>query len=342
MAATGMVALFWMTSKLKRRQFEDSSTQTERLKTDAFTQVEVNQLCEKSTQAQEIKCDASTQVEQCHFQAKSTQTVAEIMFDKDVQTFLERSENKETQASPCLCLEKEVQTVIIPRSSKVPAHFKKQINKSKIPLTSNFLKYLDRKFGVQGRNTELAPKVDEEHGKEHDSCKLPSHDELEIQASMLGKDIADQNSSKLSAHFKKQIKKPTIPLTSNFLKYFDRKFDVQGRNTELAPKIDDEHSKEHDLCTLPSHDELKIQAPMLGKDIADQNSSKMSVFESGNSDTDDIHFLGEGKVNTANDPVPYKHEYARGYIKLREPIEKQNEPSFLKKKFQKLKKLLKI
>ncbi|GBO25449.1 hypothetical protein AVEN_127268-1 [Araneus ventricosus] len=264
MAATGMVALFWMTSKLKRRQFEDSSTQTERLKTDAFTQVEVNQLCEKSTQAQEIKCDASTQVEQCHFQAKSTQTVAEIMFDKDVQTFLERSENKETQASPCLCLEKEVQTVIIPRSSKVPAHFKKQINKSKIPLTSNFLKYLDRKFGVQGRNTELAPKVDEEHGKEHDSCKLPSHDELEIQASMLGKDIADQN------------------------------------------------------------------------------SSKMSVFESGNSDTDDIHFLGEGKVNTANDPVPYKHEYARGYIKLREPIEKQNEPSFLKKKFQKLKKLLKI
>ncbi|GBN80407.1 hypothetical protein AVEN_13114-1 [Araneus ventricosus] len=264
MAATGMVALFWMTSKLKRRQFEDSSTQTERLKTDAFTQVEVQHLREKSTLAQEIKCDASTQVEPSHFEAKFTQTVAEIMLDKDVQTFLEISENKETQASPCLCLEKEVQTVILPRSSKVPAHFKKQ------------------------------------------------------------------------------IKKPTIPLTSNFLKYFDRKFDVQGRSTELATKVDGEHGKEHDLCKLPSHDELEIQAPMLDKDIADQNSSKISVFESGNYDTDDRYFLEEGKVNTANDPVPFKHEYARGYTKLREPREKQNDPSFLKKKFQKLKKLLKI
>ncbi|GBM56441.1 hypothetical protein AVEN_273200-1 [Araneus ventricosus] len=261
-----MTVLFWITNKLKRCQFQDISTQTVLLKKDAFIQVQLNQLFEKSTQTLENKCNASTQVEQSQFEANSTQTVSEIMLDKDVQTFVKTSENTETQASACLCLDKKVQMAIIPNS--------------------------------------IGP-------------------------------------------FKKQTRKPTIPLTTDFLKFLERKYDILIRNIELTAKVDviskDEgHVKVPESCELLSHDELEIQASAVDKDIIDRNSSKLSSLESGNSVTVGIRVFMEDEMITANEPVPFKHEYAHSYVKLCEDREKQNEPSILKKQFQKLKKLLKI
>ncbi|GBM87378.1 hypothetical protein AVEN_168631-1 [Araneus ventricosus] len=152
MAATGIPASFCITNKLKHCQFQGNSTQAVQLKMDAFTEVEVDQSFERSTQTPEIKCGESTQVEQSLFKAKSTQTVSAIMRDKDVETFWPTSDNKETQASPCLCFDMKIQISIIPNSSKLKRAFKKETRKPTIPLTTDFLKYRGRKYVTQGRS----------------------------------------------------------------------------------------------------------------------------------------------------------------------------------------------
>ncbi|GBL86570.1 hypothetical protein AVEN_194825-1 [Araneus ventricosus] len=255
MAATIITAMFWATNKLKRRQFQAISTETVELKTDASTQVDINQVCEKSTQTLELKSDVSTQIEQIQVDAKLTQTDKEIMHERDVQTLMETSESKGTQTSPPYSfLDKKVQTKIIPNSFKVLMPVKKQNPTSKIPLTSEFLNYLERKNVI---------------------CKEEKH----------------------------------------------------GNGTKFLK--------------LPSHEQLEIQATNENKDITAGNSSKMCFLQSGQSGENDIHFLVEDVVTTANQPVPFHHEYAAGYIKLSESKEKQNGLSRFKKQFEKLKKMFK-
>ncbi|GBO36646.1 hypothetical protein AVEN_223971-1 [Araneus ventricosus] len=194
--------LFSMMKIFKRRQFQESSTQTDQNKIDAFTQVETNQLFDKSTQTLEVKSDASTQVERNEFDAKFTQTISLIKHDKPVQTPLKISKNKLIQVSPYLFLDKKVQTVNIPNSSQVLVPFKKQKRKTTIPLTTEFLKYLERKYDLQGNNIQFTPEKgviskSEEHGKETEG-NLSSQDGLEIKAPDVGKDLAAQKSSKMS------------------------------------------------------------------------------------------------------------------------------------------------
>ncbi|GBL86571.1 hypothetical protein AVEN_194826-1 [Araneus ventricosus] len=187
MAATIMTAMFWATKKLKRRQFQDISTQTVELQTDASTQVDINKVCEKSTQTLELKSDVSTQIPQIQIDSKFTQTDREIMHEKDVQTLMETSESKETQTSPPYSfLDKKVQTKIIPNSFKVLVPVKKQNPTSRIPLTTEFLKYLERKNVIC---------TEEEHSNGTKFLKLPSHEQLEIQATNENKDITAGNSS---------------------------------------------------------------------------------------------------------------------------------------------------
>ncbi|GBN88908.1 hypothetical protein AVEN_27559-1 [Araneus ventricosus] len=189
MAATMMTAMFWATKKLKRRQFQDISTQTLELKTDESTQVDINQVCEESTQTLELKSDISTQIQQIQVDSKFTQTDGEIMFEKDVQTLMETSESKGTQTSPPYSfLDKKVQTKIIPNSVKVLTPVKKQNPTSKIPLTTDFLKYLERKNVIS---------KEEEHSNGTKFLKLPSHEQLEIQATNEDKDITTGNSSQM-------------------------------------------------------------------------------------------------------------------------------------------------
>ncbi|GBO31378.1 hypothetical protein AVEN_8881-1 [Araneus ventricosus] len=260
--------LCWMIKIFKRRQFQESSTQTEQNKIDAFTQVETNQLFDKSTQTLELKSDASTQVEGNEFAAKFTQTVSLNKHDKPVQTPLKISKNKGIQVSPYLFLDKKIQTVNIPNLSQV-----------------------------------LVP-------------------------------------------FKKQKRKPTIPLTTEFLKYLERKYDFQGNNIQFTPEKEgvisknEKHGKETE-GNLSSQDDLEIQAPDVGKDLAAQKSSKMSFLQTGHSHEDDLNVFVEDVVSTKNEPGAFKHDYTNGYVKLCEPGEKQNGSSCFKNPFRKMKKLFK-
>ncbi|GBO43329.1 hypothetical protein AVEN_52954-1 [Araneus ventricosus] len=259
--------LFSMMKIFKRRQFQESSTQTDQNKIDAFTQVETNQLFDKSTQTLEVKSDASTQVERNEFDAKFTQTISLIKHDKPVQTPLKISKNKLIQVSPYLFLDKKVQTVNIPNSSQV-----------------------------------LVP-------------------------------------------FKKQKRKPTIPLTTEFLKYLERKYDLQGNNIQFTPEKgviskNEEHGRETE-DNLSFQDDLEIQAPDVGKDLAVQKSSKTSFLQTGHSHGDDLNIFVEGVVSTKNEPDAFKHDYTNEYVKLCEPGEKQNGSSCFKNPFRKMKKLFK-
>ncbi|GBN07232.1 hypothetical protein AVEN_48466-1 [Araneus ventricosus] len=260
--------LFSMMKIFKRRQFQESSTQTEQDKIDAFTQVETNQLFDKSIQTLEVKSDASTQVERNEFAAKFTQTVSLIKHDKPVQTPLKTSKNKGIQVPSYLFLDKKVQTVNIPNSSQ-----------------------------------DLVP-------------------------------------------FKKQKRKPTIPLTTEFLKYLERKYDFQGNNIQFTPEKkgviskNEEHGKETE-GNLSSQDDLEIQAPDVRRDLAAQKSSKMSFLQTGHSHEDDLNVFVEDVVSTKNDPDAFKHDNTNGYVKLREPGEKQIGSSCFKNTFRKMKKLFK-
>ncbi|GBN81583.1 hypothetical protein AVEN_270747-1 [Araneus ventricosus] len=133
----------------ERQQFEIKCTQTMQEKTDSYTEVTQNQFLAKSIQTVVIENDASTLVERRQSNTKCTQNVNEIRHNRHIQTLLLASYNKETQTSPHLCLDKEIQTEIIRNSSEVFLTSKKRKPKPKIPLTKEFVKYHQSKLNLQ-------------------------------------------------------------------------------------------------------------------------------------------------------------------------------------------------
>ncbi|GBM02522.1 hypothetical protein AVEN_178462-1 [Araneus ventricosus] len=112
---------------------------------------------------------------------------------------------------------------------------------------------------------------------------------------------------KVPVTVKKQ--KPAIPLSTEFLKYFERKRIIS---------TDDEHGNESELFKLPCRDELQIQSSVVEKTLATQNSSKMSFSQSGDFDKDGVNLLVEDVETTTNEPATLKVEYSYGCVKLRE------------------------
>ncbi|GBM56227.1 hypothetical protein AVEN_109917-1 [Araneus ventricosus] len=138
----------------ERKEFGDKTTQTMDTKTDAATQTAQKKFDGRSSQTVEVKFDIYAQVQRSQFNSKCTQTVKEMKHDKHVQTYVQTTDNKETQTSPPLCLDKEVQVEII-NSSKVCLPLKKQKPKPTIPATKEFLKYHKNKHDHQRKKTEV-------------------------------------------------------------------------------------------------------------------------------------------------------------------------------------------
>ncbi|GBO40902.1 hypothetical protein AVEN_15383-1, partial [Araneus ventricosus] len=126
------------TDQQKRHQ---KSMEVEQEKTEKSAKVALNQSLEKITESTEMKGKTFTQTEQIQLNTASTQTLSKIQDDKQIQAFLQVSENKETQTSPNLFSDKEVQTEAIPNATKVFVPIKRQKPKPTVPLTKEFQNY---------------------------------------------------------------------------------------------------------------------------------------------------------------------------------------------------------
>ncbi|GBM95589.1 hypothetical protein AVEN_207049-1 [Araneus ventricosus] len=97
--------LFSIMNKLKQRKFQERSTETLELKTDASTEMEVNQLFEESSEIGDTKMDVIKQENQNQRIVRSADTSCETMHHKQGKSFMDKPKKKESQASSYLLLE---------------------------------------------------------------------------------------------------------------------------------------------------------------------------------------------------------------------------------------------
>ncbi|GBM52121.1 hypothetical protein AVEN_29806-1 [Araneus ventricosus] len=112
------------------------------------------------------------------------------------------SENKETRASPNLFPDKEVQTEVIPNSTKVFVPIKRQNPKPTVPVTKEFLDYHQRKYEVQRTKIKFKPKLDviteaEENGNEPELHELASAGEIVSETAVVDKTVTAKNSDEI-------------------------------------------------------------------------------------------------------------------------------------------------
>ncbi|GBN31574.1 hypothetical protein AVEN_213211-1 [Araneus ventricosus] len=238
--------------QMDEQNCREKSMQVEKEKSDISAKGALNQSLEKITQSKEIKGYTSTQRGQIQFNTASTQTLSEIQHDKEIQAFLQVSENKETQTSVKFFSDKEVQTEAIPNAKKVFVPVKSKKPKPTIPLTKEFLNHHQRKHDVQRSKIKFKPKLDvitEVEGSDNDPelHKLPSAGEMESETAVVDGMAAVENSSEMSS------------------------------------------LKSENSCKILSTGEMETESRIVDKTSAADNSSEMSSEKSENSCKDDLH-----------------------------------------------------
>ncbi|GBO23668.1 hypothetical protein AVEN_37638-1, partial [Araneus ventricosus] len=184
--------------QMDQRKHHEKSMEVEQEKTEKSAKVSPNQSLEKITESTEMKGNTFTQTENIQFNTASTQTLSEFQHDKQIQAFLQVSENKETETSPNLFSDKEVQTDAIPNATKVFVPIKRQKPKPTVPLTKEFQNYHRRKHDVQRRKIKCKPKLEviteaQEHVNDLLLRKLPYPSEMETKAKINDNTFAAEN-----------------------------------------------------------------------------------------------------------------------------------------------------
>ncbi|GBL93292.1 hypothetical protein AVEN_155778-1 [Araneus ventricosus] len=371
--------LFWILNKLKRRQFQERSTETLELKTDASTEKKVNQLFEESSEIGDTKMDVIKQEDQNHqCIVRSADTRCKTMDQKQVQNFLSKTRTKKLKHRLTCFWKREVKIEIKPKPSKPPVSLKNRAPKPSIPPTAEFLEYHRKKHAFLRKQIKFSPKLDaifevRENADEPKMCSLPTLDVLRPRSPtmhhkqvkcFLEKPKTKKLKHHLTCFWKRRVKskikpipskppvpskdrapKPSIPPTAEFLEYHREKHAFLRKQIKFSPKLDSilevrENADEPKMCRLPTLDELRPKSSPLGQHFMEQNRSKI-FLKYGYWPDEDLYYMIEHEINPPDEPIVFKHQYTYEYVKWLEARKKQSEAPMFKSRFKRLKKFFK-
>ncbi|GBN70861.1 hypothetical protein AVEN_15880-1 [Araneus ventricosus] len=195
--------LFWIMNKLKRRKFQERSTETLELKAGASTEKEVNQLFEESSEIGDTKMDVIKQEDQNHqCIVRSADTGCKTMDQKQVQNFLNKPKTKKLKHRLTCFWKRGVKIENKSKPSKPPVPSKNRSPKPSIPPTVEFLEYHREKHAFLKKKIKFSPKFDtilevEDDIDEPKQCRLPTLDELRPKSSPIGQHLMEQNRNKI-------------------------------------------------------------------------------------------------------------------------------------------------
>ncbi|GBM38757.1 hypothetical protein AVEN_210497-1 [Araneus ventricosus] len=341
--------LFSIMNKLKRRKFQERSTKTLELKTDASTEIEVNQLFEESSGIGDTNMDVIKQEDQNQRIVRSADTDRETMDQK----------------------QRGIKSEIKPIPSKPPVPSKNRAPQPSIPPTAEFLEYYREKQAFLRKQIKFSPKLDAilevgENADEPKMCSLPILDKLRPRATamnhkqvkgFMGKPKTKKLKHRLTCFWKRGIKsenkpippkppvpsknrapKPSIPPTAEFLEYHREKHAFLRKQIKFSPNLDatlevGENADEPKMRSLPTLDKLRPKSSTISQNFMEQNCSKWP--------DNDLYYMIEHEINPPNEPIVFKHQYTYEYVKWLEARKTQSKAPILKRKLKNLKKFFK-
>ncbi|GBL95473.1 hypothetical protein AVEN_75425-1 [Araneus ventricosus] len=371
--------LFWIMNKLKRRQFQERSTETLELKTDASTEKEVNQLFEEPSEIGDTKMDVIKQEDQTYqCIVSSTDTGCETMDQKQIQNFLNKTKTKKLKHRLACFWKRGVKREIKPKPSKSPVPAKNRAPKPSIPPTAEFLDYHREKHAFLRKQIKFSPKLDAilevgENADEPKMCSLPTPDVLrprspimhhkEVKCS-LDKPKTKKLKHRLTCFWKRGVKreikpkpskspvpaknrapKPSIPPTAEFLDYHREKHAFLRKQIKFSPKFDailevEDDADEPKQCRLPTLDELRPKSSPIGQHFMEENRRQI-FLKYGYWPDEDLYYMIKHEINPPDEPIVFKHQYTYEYVKWLEARKKQSEAPTIKSRFKRLKKFFK-